>query len=511
MALYHHQSTRKTSMEFHNRLWLIPIYQDHSPTIIVQKASQISITELMLCELFSQAMQGRSTLYVLPTDNLVYRFTPRRIDRLVNRVEFYRDNCGVTRKASDTKMQKTIFGVDCAFVGSGSALNFYEIPCDNLIIDEHDKCNQDNLRIAHDRLESATNPLIRIIGNPSVESEGINDHFEKSDAKEWFIRCDHCGERQPLDWFVNIVREESTTCSLVLPSQGGGDAGVACRRCSKAINRLAPGEWVARHQDRDVSGYHCNSIFGNPLPGTINRLYEFYLIGRTNLTAKQTFWNNRLGLPFTAAGNRLDEKVLKPCEVDYEMPLKSEVCFGGVDVGSVLHVEVSSLVDGKQRLVFAGTLPLDLNALHEICVRYNIRNGMIDALPETKFSKDFVRDHPGWYRCYYGTTDDKDMAMKIDYVERKITVGRTESFDMSLAEYLEQRMQIPRNWRSLDNGDFVKQMKAPTRVYQEPKGNSPGRYVWTEGSQADHYRHADNYRAIAARLYGGGGSLVTVV
>lgn len=466
----------------------------------------------MLCELFAQAWKGRAVLYVLPTDTIVYDFTPRRVDRLVEKVPFYRNAYSSSRKASDTKKQKTIFGVDCNFGGSNSVLNFYEKPCDVLIIDEYDMCEQQNLTAAYDRLESSQYRAVRILGNPSIVGEGINRHYENSNKSEWMMPCSHCGKWQALDWFQNVVDiDDAGHYSLRSPSGSDTiDDAVVCKYCHKPIDRLAPGEWIAEHPDNPVHGYLCSSIFGNPLSMTIRRLFGQFIDAQSNPTALQIFYNNRLGVPFSAAGSRIDDAILAGCAADYTMPQTATNTVAGVDVGGRLHVNISEIKDGKRRKVFVGSLPLDLNALDFVVKQYGVRVGVMDALPETKFAKDFARSHPGWYMCHYLGNDDKDLSLRVNHVERTVSVGRTESLDMSFAEYLDRRVEFPKDYRHIDGGDFVAHMKAPTRIFVEPKGMSVGRFVWQEGSQPDHHRHSDNYEALAAKLYGGG-SLIRVL
>lgn len=508
-------------MYFNDRLWLIDIYFDNSEQIVIQKSSQISITEMMLCELFAQAYQGRAVLYVLPTDILVYGFTPRRIDNLIGRVKLYRDSCGNTRKASDSKKQKTLFGVDCNIVGANSDLNFYEKPCDVLIIDEHDKCDQDNLKIAWDRLESAKQNIVRIIGNPTFTGVGINERFEDSDHKEWLIRCDACGEWQPFDWFKNVVRkiddkhyELRDNSFRGLEENSDGDASVLCRRCDKPIDRLKDGRWVAKHPGREISGYHASSIFGNPRPGTILRLYQQFTAGLTNPTAMQLFYNNRLGLPYDAEGTKIDAALLRACaDAEYSMPLKHDgPCVAGVDIGNQLHVTITENHKGKERYVFIGCLA-SYDELRQVVDRFNVRMGVMDAGPEIHEPRKFVRETPGaWYLCRYNLNDKLRQGAKcnygnmfVDHKSRSISVNRTESLDESMENYVSQSAILPGNYATLDGGEFVKQMMMPTRVKEErPDGTF--RYIWTKG--VDHYRHSDNYRNVGVKMLRGQGGLV---
>lgn len=529
LAVYHHRTTRDTQMDFTDRPWLIDLYKDDSSYIVIKKASQVCISEWAFCEFFRQAMQGRPTMYILPTDRIVYEVTPRRIDRLIERVPFYRQgresrvgksNLLKGRKDSDTKSQKTLFGTDCNIVGANQVLNFFEKPVDVLIFDELDKCDQNNLVFAMDRLGSAENSLIRKLGNPTEANFGIDAEYEASDKKQWHIKCEHCGEWQPLDWFQNIVRQEDDGHFISLFDDGGKDLIPLCRHCNGTLDRLADGEWIAEYPDRDISGRFVSKLFAKLGADTLGllplrSLFRTFTESRGNPSKEQHFWNNDLGLAYSAGGSKITEQVLAACcDSEYEMPMKAEGTIAGVDIGNRLHLNVSKIIDGKRKKVFVGILG-DYQELHHICKRLGVQIGVMDAGPEIHEPRQFVRAHPGWYLCRYNREDKMRLTgknryqdMDVDYVARTISINRTESLDCSFEDYVDNRIVLPFNYRSLDNGDFVKQMCMPTRIRKErPDGTF--RHVWTKGE--DHHRHADNYEAIAARLYSGVGSMITVV
>ena len=512
LALAHHRTTRNTPLDFVDRPWLHDIFLDNSPEIIIQKASQISISETMLCELLAQAKQGRAVMYVMPTDAIIYDFTPRRIDRLIDRVPYYRAHCGQSRKASDTKRQKTLFGIDCNFCGTNSVLNFYEKPCDVLIIDEYDKCDQNNIRFAYDRLESAKSNIVRIIGNPTESGKLINAKFMESTAQEWFVRCEHCGEKQELDWFNNVVRRIDER-RYELRDAKSDEPTTVCVKCEKRINRLAVGEWVAAHPDNIPSGYHCSSIFGNPRSDTIKRLFNLFVDGLGNPTIMQQFYNNRLGLPYNAEGTKIDEELLRACVVGgYVMPhTSSQGAICGVDIGNQLHVTISDSYTVndvvRDRYLFIGSL-VSYEDLAAVCARYNVVCGVMDAGPEIHEPRKFVRSAPGaWYLCRYNLNDKVKQGAKcnyqnmiVDHASRSASVNRTESLDETLSNYIGGLMILPSDYATIDGGQFVRQMSMPTRIKEErPDGTF--RYIWTKGE--DHYRHSDNYRHIAKKIRGG--------
>lgn len=481
-------------------MWQVPLFKDDADFIVIQKASQCGLTDWMLCEMFTKAKAGLPGMYVLPTERIVYEFTPRRIDRLIERVPYYRAACRQRRKESDSKTQKTIFGQDWNFVGSNVSTNFYEKPIDVLLVDEYDKCDQDNLSFAPDRLASATREIRRFIGNPTVGGFGIAYEYEQTDQKEWHLKCPSCSDEQPLTWWANFVEEyEPQKYRLRFD-----DGSMACRKCGGKMDRLAKGRWIAKFPGRPKSGYHVSRLFGDPRPGAILLLFSEFEAAHGNLTKLQRFYNNVLGITFAAHGAKITDETLETCvDLEWKQPEPMGIRVAGVDIGLNLHTEIVEL-GPRPRLIWAGKLN-DYSDLEAKCKALGVRTGVMDAGPEIHAPREFCRKHRGWFLCRYNlsekiiaqkSTSHKDMH--VDYVERSISVNRTESLDRLLAEFENGNISLPRDYKTLDGGEFVRQMKYSTRVRQErPDGTY--RYIWTKGD--DHHFHAFNYAMIASRVH----------
>lgn len=476
--------------------------------IVVLKSSKVGVSEWLLCDVFIQAKNGLNGMYILPDQPIRNRFVSSRVDKVIGNTAEYSANVSINKKEVHAKSLKTIYGKTWAFVGANNPATFYEFNSDINIYDEYDKCNPLSLETATDRTLGSKRDRWRKVGNPTISGYGIDDEYEKSCQYVWHIKCSHCYKWQSLDWFTNFVNQEDDNVytlkdkSIVLssPLNDGDDALGYCRHCHKTINRLGKGKWIAKYPDREVKGYHVNRLFGSISRdrNTIREDFQKMLDCTGNLSLMQWFYNNRLGIPYEADGSKITEALLAECvRSDYVMPNKidkGEAVVAGADVGGKIHITASKVLpDGRREKVCICSVPLNMEAFEAVIHKYNIRYGIIDALPETKFVKDFIKRNRGWYRCYYGRTDDTNISININHKEKKVNVGRTETLDASLAQYLNHNMVLPKSFMSIDNGDFVKQMVAPTRIYDD----KTQRFKWDEGNKADHYRHADNYENIA--------------
>lgn len=481
---------------------------DESPRQVIKKCVQVGISELLVCDTFARADHGLRVFYVLPTIELRNVFVRDRVDRPLLTVPYYRGRVRRNKGLKDVVEVDNVglksFGEKglMLFVGSNSKVSFLAFPADKIIVDEFDKCHQDNLSLAEDRIVASDYKHRIDVSTPTVEGKFIDELYGKSDRKRWLIRCEHCGERQELDFFVNVIRETGDREFELLDKDWkkntNGDVRVFCKKCGRSLNRLAEGEWVAEYPERSLSGYAVSQLFSLHL--TVAKIVKTFEEALLNESLLQRFYNSILGLAYTASGSKLTKAILDECVKagqNYNMPSRSEHTTMGVDVGSVLHVWICDHPnDNVRRLVFAGTVR-EFEDLHTLVARYGVEVAVVDIDPETRKAKEF-RDEANCetWLCDYPSSPNVE-EMKINYDERTIKTDRTQSLDGFVADILKQTLLLPANASSLDGGSFYEQLCASTRVFEE----ATGYYRWVEGSKADDYFHAGNYEKIASIIY----------
>jgi len=521
LALFEHRTARGITLDFSNRPWAYDLYEDDSEQIAISKASKTGITELLAVDVFHNSRLGKNGMYILPTQPIRNRFVSDRIDRMIRNTPLYRQNTSRRKKDVNAKGLKTFFNSTWSFVGSNSEEDFYEFDADIMFYDEYDKCNPRSMAYAADRTGAAAADAWRKVGNPTIGGYGIDAELQKSDKKQWHIACSHCGERQPLDWFVNFVTQDGEghyrLRDEAIDTEGsireGRDAMPVCRKCGKTFDRLGDGEWVPEFFGRDISGYNVSRLFGAPgndhggqQRNIIREIFNTWNEAQGNPNKLIRFYNNVLGIPYRASGSNITIDLLQRCAVDnYYMPLFAEETVFGIDVGKFYHVHISQLVIGedgvkRRRKVFIGKLGT-MDEVERVLARYGAHKGCIDALPELHTSRPFVQRQPGRYMTYYNVKDNVQDMSPIDRPKRTIRLNKTESLDASHADYILGNVELPCNFAYLDGGDFVKQMEAPTRILNTDY--DPPRYQWDEGTSPDHHRHADNLEKVATDMLAG--------
>jgi len=512
-ALLRHRNTRSEPMCFDGRPYLLDIYRDRSQCRVFKKAVQCGISECLIIDAFEAASRGLACLYVMPTQEKRDKFVANRVTRAIRASRSYgRLVKAGTGKANSAGLKHFGPGV-ISFVGSNAENEFIEFPADLVIVDEYDRCCQDNMPLVRDRLAASPHKLAAYASTPTFPAFGVAGLFDASDAKEWFVRCDACNHAQPLDFFTNVVRRDGDDYVLLdrewarAAGALGRDIHTVCARCGRPIDRLGHGEWVGRHRGRDVAGYHISQLFVPTCE--IRGLWLDWQKALANDWERQRFHNSMLGEPYRAEGSGLALADLAASCRDYELPRTAAGCTMGVDVGQWMHVRISDHPEpGMRRAVFIGKVRTtdDLDRLLE---RYDVRCCVIDAQPEALLVRKWQQSHRRGriWRCVYSENDLRELRK--DHGDGVIHAARTPCLDDATEDILMGRNWLPRNAETLDGGEFAAQMLAPTRqLVSGPHGSK--RYVWA-GPPADHHRHADNYDKIASQLWTGDRRSVKIV
>lgn len=507
-ATRYHRNTRGERMTFEDRSYLMEVYSTHNvPEFCCMKAVQMGISEFFIVAIFQKAAEcGWTVMYVMPNQPMRNTFVQNRIDRPIDYSDAYQSL--IERSVGRThRIGLKHFGRGTLlFVGSNSITEFKETPADMRVVDEIDQCDLQNLPFADDRLQASPYKYKWAAGNPTTGGRGIADlYYHHSDQREWQIQCRRCGEWQPLDWFENVVvnvgseREpEYQLRDQRWTPRSKRDIHVLCRYCGAPLHRLSQGRWKPKFPKRRMRGYHFSHLFSPTV--SIQEMWDYFQEALLNETKMQVFYNSKLGLPYTSMGNRVTADLLDSLKGDYAQwpnAAREYKVVMGVDVGAWLHVVLSALVGGEERVIHIGKYR-SFRQLEDLMLLYEVQRAVIDIRPETRKAKEF-RDAWGHrvYLCEYASSPSGRTLQppKIDQAERTIVVDRTQSLDDAVNVLLTRQVQLPADADLVDNGAFYKQMTCSSRVYYE-KGDY---FQWVEDG-LDHYFHAWNYCHLARRM-----------
>ncbi len=531
-SLTTHEATRQNPMSFKDRPCLVELYADarKMEDVVIQKAVQTGVSEWAVQVLFDAAgWRGRIVAYVLPTYAIRNRFVTTRIDTLLQRIPVYRrlgsgmqigvdDRSGRGKKETGSRSLKRFGSGSILFLGSGTDNDFVEFSADVMIVDEYDRCKVSNLSLAIDRLRESPYPQYFNISNPTLPNIGISRLFDDSDKRRWHHSCERCGERQPLDWFENVVmKRDDGTWMLRDEERGGRGARPICRRCRRPFDRRPEDAlWVSEATHKTTRGYHMSRL--DVLSDPIEDLFKEWLKAQGSPEHIRAFYTSVLGIPYQFEGTRLSvtalEAVANGAAMDWTggESYRDKVVTAGVDVGSYLHTQVSVIErddnnNPVRETVFIAALR-SFEEVADVLRRFHVNVAVVDAYPEIHKAQE-LRDEflesgecDLWLCRFFPTprVGAQRYGMRLKHHGHVIQVDRTSVFDVSFKDIVDGNRQLPVDVMSV--ASWAEQMCAPVRIVDSEKA----KIMWVEGTKADHFRLADVYDRVASDLLDVGGT-----
>lgn len=451
--------------------------------MVVQKSTQVGVSAWAVrWAIYHTDVRGMTGLYVFPTLSDVYDFSDARISTVIASSTYLRG-----RVLPDDPQNKGLKKIGLGFIyfrGSESKRKLDSVDADHLVLDEYDTLAQDNIPDAERRLSGPLSKgLIRRLGVPSLPNWGIAKAYANSDRRKWHVKCEACGDYQPITFKDNVDLERAI---------------VVCKSCRKPLD-VRKGEWVAEFPDRSVRGYHVTRL----IAPTVNIQSIIDQSRKREPVERRVFYNKDLGEPYAPADGRLSAEALQAAARGYE---QVEGYTGppfvtmGVDVASTraLNVRISKhQEDGTKIALLIKEVP-DFNELENLMRRYNVNMAAIDHLPDGRLSRSFAEKFPGRvFVVAYNTTDKpKDPnVIKIDEEMRFVTVRRTEAMDAVAEMIRSQRNLLPMD---LPHG-YADAMQAPNRI--EDRDDLGRRIVRYQSLGSDDWYHAEVYDIVATECW----------
>jgi phage terminase large subunit GpA-like protein len=294
-------------------------------------------------------------LAVQPTVELAKRFSRQRIDPLIAESPSLRERVkpARSRDAGNTVLSKEFPAGLLVITGANSAVGLRSMPARYLFLDEVDAYppsadeEGDPVALAEARTRTFSwRSKVFLASTPTIHGVSrIEQEYEASDQRRFFVPCPHCGEMQwlkfeRLRW--DKGRPETTH--------------YICASCDGRIEEhhktamLAAGEWqpTAEARDPGTIGFHISALY-SPVGwmswSEIARLWE----AATTDEAKRSFKNGVLGETWIESGEAPDWQRLYERREDWPfgtVPAGGLFLTGGADVQKD-RIEVSVWAWGR--------------------------------------------------------------------------------------------------------------------------------------------------------------------
>lgn len=470
---------------FRKHEYLIEPYKDTHPFQVELKAAQLGLTSKALLRVVHGSRYGkyRGILYLFPSKTDVTDLSKGRLDPLI---EDNPANIGSWLRDTDSANIKQIWNSYLYLRGMQSRIGLKSVPVDMIVFDELDEAPQKAVDMAMERMGHSDIGESLFLSNPTMPDYGIDRLFQTTDQQYWLLKCPKCNH------YTNLV-DTFPDCLITFK----GKVIRACERCKSALNP-SEGKWVAKRPSiTERRGRQFSQLFAQTKmtePETLLTMYRT----TTNITS---YMNLKVGVAYVEAQNRLSVQEVLDCCGSNGMSSESEVgTYMGVDQGNMLHVVIGKA--GQQRTgevlyaaVHKGTnskTPSDESGWFELDAlmrRFKVVRCVVDALPNTKFARNFAERNRG--RVYMNFYNEYQKG-SLKWNDKELIVGgnRTETLDASHNLITTQNISLPRESDTIRL--FAHQMHNVAKRLEVDEDSGSQRYVYLRLGE-DHFRHAFNY------------------
>ena len=167
-----------------------------------------------------------------------------------------------SRDAANTRTFKDFAGGQLYMEHAGSPSRLKSTSVRTLIVDELDEFaanisgGDDPVEMLNGRTSAFPGSYKRLyISTPQIKGTSrIEQLWEKSDKRRYYVPCPHCGHMQPLEWRGLHWEQDASAAWYV------------CRDCGAIIGEehktamLAAGQWKPENTDARVRGYHLTPV-----------------------------------------------------------------------------------------------------------------------------------------------------------------------------------------------------------------------------------------------------------
>lgn len=472
------KSEKGEELVFTDRLFLLDILTDWSEEIVWKKCSQVGGSVVFNLKVFFAVMKMRwNVIYTMPTDGDVEEFVKTKTNPLI------RENPQVFEGvASDSIYLKQIGKANLHMKGTISKTAAISTSADAIVNDEISRSDQSVVKTYESRLKASAFKRKWKFSNPTTEKDALDEGWQQSDQKEWFVKCDN-GHKEVLTWPESVDKERQC---------------FQCKVCKILITdeQRRKGHWK-KTRESEISGYHTSHLMAPWISAKE--------IIKDSEGDQEYFYNFVLGEPY----NPGDLSITRSLILDNWTPKdlsKGKEWFLGVDVGNikwfVLGTELGVVKVGKFT---------KWQDLEDMMAMYN-PTLVIDANPDNTMARYFVEKYRGARMSVFMENQNNPQTIlwwgehgENDTPANKggiVYSNRNRILDQLIDHILQAgiRFGVPSD---RDFQEYVAHWLTLRRI-KETNARGIERYVWESTNSTDHYVFATLYYYIALQGRGQG-------
>ena len=481
-------------VEYVNHPYLIEPMTIETDDLCVRKSAQVGFSVAAIFKSFWLANYKKMNIgYILPNQNVSKDFVKPKVDPLITSnpaIQSLVKQDGF--KGSDSVTLKQIGDRFMYFRGAYSEASAISISLDILILDEYDRMpNMNVVNIYDSRLQASEFAWRWRFSNPSIPAFGVDDLFNKSDQRHWFVKCSRCGHNWYMDW------EETGDHNHFIDRL---TRTFRCGKCKEVLrdHDRRTGEWVQAYPDRKAVGYWISQL-------QVPYVTAGRIIDQFEESTLDFFYNFVLGKAYQQADLQLDRTVVLR-NLTPTPAIEQNVAIG-VDVGKTKHLTI-----GTPTGIFKTVTCTEWDDVEYWFNRYNAVM-VIDSMPDFTIPSRLVKKYPG--RVFMAVyADDKRGLGTVRWGEGDkrgmVYIDRTRAFDHVVQELTANKFKY--HGQPEDYDEYIRHWGNVFRVVERNHaGHDVARWVETQG-RPDHFPHSHVYfRAALERVFNAVGAGVVEV
>lgn len=306
--------------------------------VVIMKSAQVGYTEILMnINGYFIDQDPSPILNVQPTVEMGQTFSKDRIAPMVRDTPCLTEKVAEagSKKSGNTMLHKTFPGGHLTITGANSAAGLASRPIRIALFDEVDRyppsagSEGDPVSLGKKRTRTFWNRKIVLGSTPTDKGiSRIEDEWNKSDKRRYFVPCPHCGEQHHFQFKDFHFREI-----------GSPDEPVwVCPDCGGMVvdadkhDMIAAGEWIATAEFDGIAGFHINEFY-SPWSTWSEMIKEFLRV-KSNPVQLKTWVNTSLGETWEEKGASLDPDTIAARAEMYQAqaPLGVQLITAGVDV-----------------------------------------------------------------------------------------------------------------------------------------------------------------------------------
>jgi hypothetical protein len=270
------------------------------------------------------------------------------------------------------------------------------------------------------------------------------------------------------------------------------------------------GRWTTFNPEGKLRGYHI-SQFNSPTQSLV-AIMEDYFKGQRELRKLRAFYNQNLGRPFSAKGDKFTAALLDSCRRrGYNTGgIPNSYLAIGIDVGTLIHDWCWQFGAYGRKLLWNVKLFKTSDELDNFLSGVISWVGVIDAHPEKSKAHDLAMKYHG--RLRIGFSDDREQASEMAIFHpvktgeaARVNIDKSAALDTYIADFIDGRVTLPFDVRLLGeqmprkdfNGVYYQHMQMVRVEEENTKGTIVAR--WKKNRNPDHWHHAGMFATVAAQ------------